>query len=94
MRRLDQIAHAQLHLCNAARHQETVVQELSNILDLIPRPQSADAQEQATAIGFEDINTKDQAKPPKLQTFVFSATLTLPESLRKRLRKGAPLWCP
>jgi hypothetical protein len=26
--------------------------------------------------------------PPLLQTFVFSATLTLPEKLRRRLRKG------
>lgn len=27
-------------------------------------------------------------KTRKLQTFVFSATLTMPESLRKRLRRG------
>lgn len=27
-----------------------------------------------------------------LQTFVFSATLTLPQKLRKRLRRGAPAW--
>lgn len=33
-----------------------------------------------------------QHKAGLLQTFVFSATLTLPQELRKRLRRGVPLY--
>ena len=43
--------------------------------------------------GEEDAGEPDQAgadaRPGLLQTFVFSATLTLPQKLRRRLRKGA-----
>jgi hypothetical protein len=46
-----------------------------------------DAPEEAAAEG-----EPDQAAGP-LQTFVFSATLTLPQKLRRRLRKGAHISC-
>ena len=78
-----------------------VIQEMNSILEYIPKP---DKKESATMkkssddseamIGNESITDQEEkaAEPPqkmrRVQTFVFSATLTLPESLRKRLRKG------
>jgi ATP-dependent RNA helicase DDX24/MAK5 len=69
--------------------------ELASILDQIPRaPGTADAaadedaaDEDVPAGGEAGAAPPARAGPP-MQTFVFSATLTLPSDLRKRLRKG------
>ena len=45
--------------------------------------------EAAEAEQSEDVPVRD-FKKKFIQTFVFSATLTLPSSLRERLRKGTP----
>lgn len=43
----------------------------------------------------KDIEMRDSELPRRrLQTFVFSATLTLPEGLRRRLKRGEPLIIP
>lgn len=87
--------------------------ELSNILDLIPKPAKAGADAddvdgwadaplidgdagEGVAEGLADDPSAAAAQAGKghrrrrqlLQTLVFSATLTLPDALRKRLRRG------
>ena len=78
-----------------------LIQEMNSILEYIPKPDkkqiatikrsSADSE---AMIGNESVTDQEEkaAEPPqkirRVQTFVFSATLTLPETLRKRLRKG------
>ena len=79
------------------------IQELANILEYMESqraggngsPQDVPdlAEEAGEASECEDEGKGDegavrQGKAPLLQTFVFSATLTLPLGLRKRLRKG------
>ena len=81
----------------------SVAQELSNILQQIPGMQQREgpphgklrgkgktrhtgSQITAAADSLDQQPTDKQAS--SLQIFVFSATLTLPQSLRKRLRKG------
>jgi hypothetical protein len=71
-------------------------QEMGNILDLIPYPDKDQQLPEEPQEGEEQEEEEEEeqqvAQVPKgkhvLQTFVFSATLTLPLSLRKRLRKG------
>jgi hypothetical protein len=67
-------------------------QELSNILDFVTAARAGgdgDGDERAEAAEADE--SADQRGPQKqgLQTFVFSATLTLPDAQRRRLRKGA-----
>lgn len=57
----------------------TLVQDLSLILEQIPGYWNKEGGEASPAAG---------SGRPSIQTFVFSATLTLPASLRKRLHKG------
>ncbi len=80
------------------------VQELSNILEALvsqrassgPAPDDADLAEDAAESDDEDEdadaaragNSSGTDPAGLLQTFVFSATLTLPQKLRKRLRRG------
>ncbi|KAK9787630.1 hypothetical protein WJX73_007720 [Symbiochloris irregularis] len=86
--------------------------ELASILQQIPgmqqrggphkgkhRPQPRPAQEDDQKDGeLDEQETRADKQASNLQIFVFSATLTLPQSLRKRLRKAilavlAPLGC-
>lgn len=69
------------------------LQEMSSILDFVPRGERRDeaAEEQKADQETEQIHEAERKKHRKLQTFVFSATLTMPEALRKRLRKGESL---
>ena len=48
------------------------------------------AQPDAADLDNDPDAVQNQSAAPSIQTFVFSATLTLPPSLRKRLRKGEP----
>lgn len=79
------------------------IQELANILEYMESQRAGGngstqdspdlAEEAGEASEGEDEGKGDegaarQGKAPLLQTFVFSATLTLPLGLRKRLRKG------
>ena len=80
-----------------------LVQELSSILDLVRGAQGAESSGPAQAAessgpaegsggpGKSD-NSVQQGRG--LQTFVFSATLTLPEALRKRVKKGGEFISP
>ncbi len=70
------------------------VQELTDILAAIPNHNSAeDDLDVVDADADAPASNSDKRKKPLLQTFVFSATLTLPSSLRSRLRKGGVmLW--
>lgn len=63
------------------------MQELSNILDYVPSPDK-EGQQNPEHVDLEEAQNKSKKRKRRLQTFVFSATLTMPESLRKRLRKG------
>lgn len=79
--------------------------ELASILDAIPKPAAArDAdegeQEAGKGEGKEEEKGEQGSKQarrlqgPPLQTFVFSATLTLPSEMRQRLKKvRQPLAC-
>ena len=62
----------------------SVLQDLALILEQIPSYWSKEG---------EKSSHPASAGRPDIQTFVFSATLTLPASLRKRLHKGACLEC-
>ena len=80
------------------------VQELSNILEALTSQRAssgaaaddADLDEDAADDEDEDADadaagadiSSGKAPAGLLQTFVFSATLTLPQKLRKRLRRG------
>lgn len=79
-------------------------QELANILEYLESQRAGgnhspqDAPDQAEGPGDASDGEGEEGgdevamtstKAPLLQTFVFSATLTLPQGLRKRLRKGA-----
>ncbi len=66
------------------------MQELSSILEFVPDLKPENRKGFAAAEEREEDDKTLQAKEAKrkLQTFVFSATLTLPESLRRRLKKG------
>ena len=81
-------------------HLRCNLQELHSILEQIPGLQ----QQQASAWGKAavkhakgavsqlqgpDASPPDTPPASRIQMFVFSATLTLPHSLRRRLRKGA-----
>lgn len=63
--------------------------ELTSILDSIPRSvlRIIDDEEASDEEERNNGKNKDANKGVGLQTFVFSATLTLPTELRKRLRK-------
>ena len=80
-------------LHHAPLHPDKVnqLQELSSILEHIPGMQQRGRSFQVNAKHSKarDVNeaTKDPGIP-HLQVFVFSATLTLPHALRKRLKKG------
>ena len=66
-------------------------QELTSILGFLPAQQAKATGEDADDPddGDENIEQSPAGRPKrKLQTFVFSATLTLPEGLRKRLKRG------
>jgi hypothetical protein len=79
------------------------LQELSNILESLAsqRASSGGADEDADmAADVEEAAEGDETRatapaaadrPELLQTFVFSATLTLPQELRKRLRRGVSI---
>ena len=81
------------------------VQELSNILEALASQRASsgaaiDDANRAEDVAPDDDEDADSAgadissvKAPAglLQTFVFSATLTLPQKLRKRLRRGGLL---
>ena len=64
--------------------------ELTSIIDAIPGARKADKEEEEEEEEeeVEDDKKKKPANAAGMQTFVFSATLTLPGALRKRLRKG------
>ena len=75
------------------------LQELSNILESLASQRAnvgsqGDKEEAGTDQDDDESNQEDEAASKAqagaglLQTFVFSATLTLPQKLRKRLRKG------
>lgn len=84
-----------------------MAQELSSILDQIPALQrqreqaksiqgKAKKRKQHEGKPADDHNSAeeevvDDVHISSIQTFVFSATLTLPQSLRKRLKKGETL---
>ena len=68
-----------------------IVQELSSILEFVPQSKKNPKERIAEVSGSEEEEDEDQPAPKKkrrLQTFVFSATLTLPEGLRRRLKRG------
>ena len=57
------------------------MQDLASILEQIPHYWTEPGSKQASA--------GHKAAHARIQTFIFSATLTLPAALRKRLAKGA-----
>jgi len=70
-------------------------QELSSILEFVPDLKPERKKGAATEVGEEaegQAPLEAREKKRKLQTFVFSATLTLPESLRRRLKRGKSLF--
>ena len=83
-----------------------LLQELSSILEQVPKhgaepaaagealAEGAAAENGLQAEAAETEQSEDapvqKFKKKFIQTFVFSATLTLPSSLRERLRKGTP----
>lgn len=85
---------------------DMTAQELANILQQIPGMQQREGPRRGKH-RFKDRSKQDADEEPlgseeqqgadqqasRMQIFVFSATLTLPQSLRKRLRKGAALPC-
>jgi len=66
------------------------LQELSSILEFVPELKPENRKGGAAEEGAGEEASEPQEKKRKLQTFVFSATLTLPESLRRRLKRGKP----
>ena len=86
-------------LHNSDMWQLRTVQELSNILEALTSQRASsgtaadgadlddDAAEEDDDNADAD-NSSGKAPAGLLQTFVFSATLTLPQKLRKRLRRG------
>jgi len=73
-------------------------QELTNILESLESQRASggsgalddDAPDDNPAEDAEEQAKEGEKKAGLLQTFVFSATLTLPQGLRKRLRRGVP----
>ena len=63
----------------------SVMQELTNILDQIPRPVSEHKGIQGE--GTDTLTIERPALLTKLHTYVFSATLTLPESYKGKLQR-------
>ncbi len=70
------------------------LQELANILENLDSQRAAAPPDKDSEPDLDDEVGEDTGgtaagdKAPLLQTFVFSATLTLPQKLRKRLRRG------
>ena len=84
---------------SAVTQHPELLQELSNILETLASQRAdvgsrGDNDEAGNNQDDDESNQEDeragraQSGADLLQTFVFSATLTLPQKLRKRLRKG------